>query len=120
MESEKNLNSPNFGNAQSTAFATAAMVQSAKGGPKWLRWLVLAFTLIIVVVTFTGTTDKLFSIGKIPKCDAQTTRDTLSDLNKQNNVNASAYNFIKQGSGHRRRGDLYGQSGASERRNAGI
>jgi hypothetical protein len=40
--------------------------------------------------------DKLANWGSLPKCDGQRTRDTLSDLNKQNKVNASSYNFIKQ------------------------
>jgi hypothetical protein len=40
--------------------------------------------------------DKVANWGSLPKCDAQRTRDTPSDLNKQNQVNASSYNFIKQ------------------------
>jgi hypothetical protein len=31
----------------------------------------------------------------LPTCDAQETRDTLSDLNKQNKFNASKYNFLR-------------------------
>jgi hypothetical protein len=31
----------------------------------------------------------------LPACDAQETRDTLSYLNKQNNFNASKYNFLR-------------------------
>ena len=37
---------------------------------------------------------KIADLGKLPRCDAQVTKDTLSDLNKQNHVNASHYNAI--------------------------
>ena len=43
-----------------------------------------------------GAVHKLVNIGTLPACDAQRTRDTLSDLNEANKVNASAYNFIRQ------------------------
>lgn len=96
MSSEKDLNSPDFGGSKATGFATAAMVQSAKGQPKWVRILVMIFAAIILLVTLAGAFDKLSSMGSLPACDAQRTRDTLSDLNKQNQVNASKYNFIKK------------------------
>lgn len=35
-------------------------------------------------------------LGSIPACDAKTTRDTLSGLNKLNKFSATKYNFIKQ------------------------
>ena len=95
MESEKELNAPDLGSTAAIGLATVAMNQLAKGGPKWLRWLTLFFTVVIVLAVGAGVIDKVASIGKLPACDAQTTRDTLSDLNKQNKVNASAYNFIK-------------------------
>lgn len=96
MASDRDLNSPDLGGSRATGFATAAMIQSAKGGPKWLRILVMIFTAIIVLVTLAGAFDKFTSMGSLPACDAQRTRDTLSDLNKQNQVNASKYNFIKK------------------------
>ena len=95
METEKDLNSPDFGSSAAIGLATVAMQRSAKGGPKWLRRLVLFFTAIVVLAVGAGVIDKITSIGKLPACDGQKTRDTLSDLNKQNKVNASAYNFIK-------------------------
>jgi hypothetical protein len=96
MASEHDLNSPNFGSNATSALGAAAMVQSAKRGPKWLRWLMLTFAAITGLAVLAGVIDKLSSWGTLPKCDAQRTRDTLSDLNKQNKVNASSYNFIKQ------------------------
>lgn len=95
MDSERELKSHDLSSTAATAFGTVAMNQAAKGGPRWLRWIVGAFTVIIVVVTGAGLLDKLSSIGSLPKCDAQRTRDTLSDLNKAQKVNASQYNFIK-------------------------
>ena len=94
--SEKDLNSPDLGGSRATGFATAAMVQSAKGQPKWVRVLVMIFAAIILLVTLAGAFDKFTSMGSLPACDAQRTRDTLSDLNKQNQVNASKYNVIKK------------------------
>jgi hypothetical protein len=96
MASEQDLNSPNFGSNATSALGAAAMVRSAKGGPKWLRWLMLTFAAITGLAVLAGVIDKLSSWGTLPKCDGQRTRDTLSDLNKQNKVNASSYNFIKQ------------------------
>lgn len=96
MASERDLNSPELTGAAATAFATQAMNQAAKGQSKWLRVLVMIFTAIIVLVSVAGLIDKLALFGGLPACDAQRTRDTLSDLNKQNNVNASKYNFIKK------------------------
>ena len=96
MASEQDLNSPNFlGNAAS-ALGAAAIVQSSKRGPKWLRWLMLTFAAITGLAVLAGVIDKVSNWNSLPKCDAQRTRDTLSDLNKQNKVNASSYNFIKQ------------------------
>lgn len=95
MESEQDLKSHNSGSTGAIGIATVAMNQSAKNGPKWLRRLTMFFTAIIVLVVGAGLVDKVVNIGKLPTCDAQRTRDTLSDLNKQNKVNASAYNSIK-------------------------
>jgi hypothetical protein len=96
MASEQDLNSPNFGSNATSALGAAAMVQSAKTGPKWLRWLMLTFAAITGLAVLAGVIDKVSNWGSLPKCDGQRTKDTLSDLNKQNKVNASSYNFIKQ------------------------
>jgi hypothetical protein len=96
MASEQDLNSPNFGSNATSALGAAAMVQSAKGAPRWERWLLLTFAAITGLAVLAGMIDKLANWNSLPKCDAQPTRDTLSELNKQNKVNASSYNFIKQ------------------------
>jgi cell division protein FtsW (lipid II flippase) len=70
MASEQDLNSPDFGGSKATGFATAAMVQSAKGQPKWVRILVMIFAAIILLVTLAGAFDKLTSMGSLPACDA--------------------------------------------------
>ena len=96
MASEQDLNSPNFlGNAAS-GLGAAAIVQSTRGAPRWLRWLLWTFAAITGLAVLAGVIDKLANWNSLPKCDAKRTRDTLSDLNRQNKVNASSYNFIKQ------------------------
>ena len=94
MESEKSLNSPDLAGTMNIANATAAMNASAQGGSRWLRWVTLAFTLVIAAASLLGLIGKIADFGKLPRCDAQATKDTLSDLNKQNKVNASHYNAI--------------------------
>jgi hypothetical protein len=94
-ESEKDLNGPDFGSTAAIGVATAALAQSAKGGARWLRWFVMACVGVAALAVGAGTVDKLVNIGTLPACDEQRTRDTLSDLNKANKVNASAYNFIR-------------------------
>jgi hypothetical protein len=95
MENESDLASKNFQPAISGFAATAAIAEAAKTLPKWQRYLMNFFIAVILLVTVAGLIGKLTSIGTIPACDAQETRDTLSDLNKQNKFNASKYNFIK-------------------------
>lgn len=96
MGSEQDLNSPDFTGNAAAGFGTAAMVQASRGAPRWQRWLLWTFAAITILVVAAGIIDKVSNWGSLPKCDAQRTRDTLSDLNKQNKVNASSYNFIKQ------------------------
>ena len=96
METDRNLNSPDLTGNRAIGYATQAMNNAAEGGPKWLRITVLIFTCVIVVVSVAGLLNKFMVFGNLPGCDAQRTRDTLSDLNKQNKVNASKYNFIKK------------------------
>jgi hypothetical protein len=93
--SERNLNSPDFGSERNIAYATQAMNDAARRGPKWLRWVTLAFTGIIAAVSVLALIGKISEFGSLPRCDAQRTKDTLSDLNKQNQVNASSYNSLK-------------------------
>ena len=71
------------------------MAQAAKTGPKWQRYLMSFFIVVTLLATGAGIVGKLTSIGTIPACAAQETRETLSDLNKQNEFNASKYNFIR-------------------------
>lgn len=94
--SDQNLNSPDFRGAATSTAGAAAMLQAAKGQNKWMRWLMYTFAAITLLAVAAGTIDKLANINSLPECDGQRTRDTLSDLNTANKVNASAYNFIKQ------------------------
>jgi hypothetical protein len=96
MASEQDLNSPNFRGTVSSAAGAGAMIAAAKGQKGWLRWLLIAFAAITLFAVGAGTIDKIANINTLPACDAQRTRDTLSDLNKSNKLNASAYNSIKQ------------------------
>jgi hypothetical protein len=95
MSDEKDLASPNFSGAASGLAGAARMGLAARSGPKWMRYLMFFFIAVIAIVTLAGTIDKVTSIGSIPACDAQTTRDTLSDLNHQNKFKATKYNSIK-------------------------
>src|SRR3954464_5894655 len=87
MESEKNLSARDFASPANFANATATMNASVQGGPRWLRRVTLAFTLIIAAASLLGLIGKISEFGSLPRCDAQRTKDTLSDLNKQNKVN---------------------------------
>jgi hypothetical protein len=96
LETQRDLASPNLGSTAAIGVATVAMHQSAKGGPKWLRRFIIACMAIVAAMTLLKLATTVSSIGKIPACDAKTTRDTLSDLNKAQNFNASRYNFLTQ------------------------
>lgn len=96
MDDEKNLASPNYGSAVSGVVGAALMSQAARKGPTWLRYLMFVFIAITLLATAAGLIANVASIGSIPECDAKQTRDTLSDLNKQNKFNATKYNFIKK------------------------
>ena len=76
--------------------ATAAMSHAAKSMSGWQRTLMYVFIGITALVTLLAVIANFATMGSIPACDAQQTRDTLSDLNKQNKFNATKYNFIKQ------------------------
>ena len=95
MDNEKDLASPTYGSAVSGVVGAAVMANAARKGPKWLRYLLFVFIAITLLATGAGLIANVSSIGSIPKCDAQQTRDTLSDLNKQNKFNATKYNFIR-------------------------
>ena len=95
MADEKDLNSPSYYSTVSGAVGTTMMVQAARKGPPWLRYLLYAFVAITALATVAGLIDKVTSVGSLPACDAQTTRDTLSDLNSANKFSATKYNFIK-------------------------
>jgi hypothetical protein len=95
LDNEENLASPNLQPAMTGLAATGAMRQAAKTMTGWQRKLMQLFMVIILLAVAAGIIGNLTSIGTIPACDAQQTRDTLSDLNKANQFNASKYNFIK-------------------------
>ena len=96
MASEQNLNSPDFGGNATSAIGAAAIAQSTKSVTGWKRWLMWTFLAITVLATGAGAIDKIVNVDSLPACDGKRTRDTLSDLNKANQVNASSYNFIKE------------------------
>lgn len=96
MDDEEKLASPNLLPAMTGLAATAAMGQAAKTMTGWQRKLMYVFMVITLLATAAGIIGNLTSIGTIPACDAQQTRDTLSDLNKAHKFNASKYNFIKK------------------------
>ena len=96
MASEQDLNSPDFTGNATSAIGAVAIASQVKGQPRWLRWLLYGFIVIVVLAVGAGVIDKIANINTLPGCDAQRTRDTLSDLNKANQVNASSYNSIKQ------------------------
>jgi hypothetical protein len=95
LDNEENLASPNVLQAMTGLAATAAIGQAAKTMTGWQRKLMYVFMVITLLAAGAGIIGSLTSIGTIPACDAQQTRDTLSDLNKANKFNASKYNFIK-------------------------
>jgi hypothetical protein len=92
----KDLSGPSFTGNAAGALGAATMVQASRRAPKWLRWFLYGCIGVTVLAVGAGVIDKVVNIGSLPKCDAQRTRDTLSNLNKQNKLNASAYNFIRQ------------------------
>ena len=94
MDEEK-LASPDFQPAMTSMAASAAITEAAKTMTGWQRKLMYVFMAITLLAAAAGIIGSLTSIGTIPACDAQQTRDTLSDLNKANKFNASKYNFIK-------------------------
>jgi len=95
MES-KDLNTPDFTGSAAGAFGAAAMVQASQRAPKWVRWFLYVCIGVTVLAVGAGMIDKIGNIDSLPACDAKRTRDTMSDLNKANQLNATAYNFIKQ------------------------
>jgi len=96
MSDESKLASPSSLTTTEGLLATTAMSHAAKGMSGWQQKLMYVFMTITVVVTLLGAIANFATSGSIPACDAQQTRDTLSDLNKQNKFNATKYNFIKQ------------------------
>ena len=96
MASETNLNSPDFGGNATSAIGAAAIAQSAKGLTGWKRWMMIALAAITLLAVGAGAIDKIVNVDALPACDGKRTRDTLSDLNKANQVNAASYNFIKE------------------------
>lgn len=95
-DTEKDFASPNFGRTLGGVAATGAIAAAAaRTKPGWQRNLMYVFAGITGVVSLIGLGSQISNFGSLPACDAQTTRDTLSDLNKENKFNATKYNFIK-------------------------
>jgi hypothetical protein len=95
---QKDLSGPDYMGNAAAALAAATMAQSTKRAPKWVRWFLYVCIAVTALAAGAGIIHKTATIGSLPKCDGQRTRDTLSDLNKQNKLNATAYNFIRQNS----------------------
>ena len=68
----------------------------AKRPAPWARWLSRAVMVVGGVFAILMIVGTIMQFGKVPKCDAKTIKDTLSDFNKRNQFNASAYNFIRE------------------------
>ncbi len=72
-----------------------AAPRPAKPVPQWVRWLSIAFGLILMVngairvVTYFVTKDNL------PACDSKRAKDALSDVFKEKKLNPTGYNEIK-------------------------
>ena len=86
METERDLASPDFGSTAAIGMAAVAMSQSAKGGPRWLKRFVLVCTVIVAAMGLLKVVTSFSAMGKIPACDAKTTKDTLSDLNNRSST----------------------------------
>ena len=95
-DDEKDLASPRIGTMVTGAASTAVLgAAAARAKPGWQRNFLIACAVITGGVTLLGAISSLSGIGSLPACDAQTTRDTLSDLNKENKFNATKYNSIR-------------------------
>ena len=70
MADEKDLASPSYYSTVSGAVGTTMMVQAARKGPPWLRYLLYTFAAITALVTVAGLIDKVTSVGSLPACDA--------------------------------------------------
>lgn len=92
----KDLASPNYGKMVGGVAATGLLAAAAtKAKPGWQRVFLYVCAAIVGLATLAGIVGNISSIGTLPACDAQQTRDTLSDLNKANQFNATKYNSIK-------------------------
>src|ERR1700759_4785338 len=96
MSNESKLAPHDTFSSTESSLATMAMANAASKMTGWQRKVMNVFIGIITVVSLIGLVTTLASWGSIPACDAQQTRDTLSDLNKENKFDATKYNFIKQ------------------------
>jgi hypothetical protein len=96
MSDEAKLASHDSLTATEGMLATAAMTQAAGKMSGWQQKLMYVFIAITALVTLLGAIANFAMSGSIPACDAQQTRDTLSDLNNANKFNATKYNFIKE------------------------
>lgn len=95
-DDEKDLASPRIGTMVTGAVSTAVLgAAAARAKPGWQRNFLIACAAVAGLATLAGIVGNIASIGTIPACDAQTTRDTLSDYNSANKFSATKYNFIK-------------------------
>ena len=93
----KDLASPNYGKMVGGVAATGMVAAAAANAkPGWQRIFLYVCAAVAGLATLAGIVGNMSSIGTLPACDAQRTRDTLSDLNKAHQFNATKYNFIKK------------------------
>lgn len=92
----KDLASPDYGKmAGGVAAAGLVAAAATRAKPGWQRVFLYVCAAVVGLATLAGIVGNISSIGTLPACDAQQTRDTLSDINKSNQFNATKYNFIK-------------------------
>lgn len=70
--------------------------QAAVKPPLWQRLLKMAVLAIVGIFAALMVIGKVTTFGKLPACDASNVKDTLSDLNKKQEFNASRYNSIRE------------------------
>ena len=95
-DDEKDLTGSGLGKTVGGAVSASLLVAAAsRTKPGWQRNLLFTFAIVAGLATVVGLIGQVMNFNSLPACDAQQTRDTLSDLNNSNKFNATKYNFIK-------------------------
>lgn len=80
---------------QTSAVGGRSTAAAAKG-PQWLRVFRIGLMVAAAVFAVLMVIGRVALHGKLPACDGSTVKDTLSNLNKGQQFNASRYNFIRE------------------------